>query len=144
MAVYDLEEQEQLAEIKAWWRQHGNRVTSVLLAAALVLVVYPTQAATVCSSLAALMLSVLLSCAAVFSGRELALPGDTFLALSHLNHFGASLFGAALGVGMLERIGARHGRLSDLRRSPDGQIQQGLEAFQIPGLNKLNIGIDVD
>ncbi len=36
MAVYDLEEQEQLAEIKAWWRQHGNRVTSVLLAAALV------------------------------------------------------------------------------------------------------------
>lgn len=34
--------------------------------------------------------------AAVYSGRELALPGDTFLALSHLNHFGAALFGAAL------------------------------------------------
>ncbi len=35
MAVYDLEEQEQLAEMKAWWRLHGNRVTSVLLVAAL-------------------------------------------------------------------------------------------------------------
>lgn len=34
--------------------------------------------------------------AAIYSGRELALPGDTFQALSHLNHFGAMLFGAAL------------------------------------------------
>jgi predicted negative regulator of RcsB-dependent stress response len=31
----DLEEQEQLAELKAWWRQHGNRIVAVILAAAL-------------------------------------------------------------------------------------------------------------
>ena len=33
MATYDLEEQEQLAEIKAWWRQYGNLLTNVLLGA---------------------------------------------------------------------------------------------------------------
>ncbi|MEO8409751.1 MAG: tetratricopeptide repeat protein, partial [Propionivibrio sp.] len=33
MATYDLEEQEQLAEIKAWWKQHGNLLTNVLLGA---------------------------------------------------------------------------------------------------------------
>jgi predicted negative regulator of RcsB-dependent stress response len=31
----DLEEQEQVAELKAWWRQHGNLIVSVVLAAAL-------------------------------------------------------------------------------------------------------------
>lgn len=31
----DLEEQEQVAELKAWWRQHGRLVTSVVVAAAL-------------------------------------------------------------------------------------------------------------
>ena len=70
-----------------------------LLAAAWVLVVYPTQAATVCSSLAALMLSVLLSCAAVFSGRELALPAGLFHTLLFINHaasIGALLFLAGL------------------------------------------------
>lgn len=35
MAAYDLEEQEQLAEIKAWWKQHGDRLTWLLLAAAI-------------------------------------------------------------------------------------------------------------
>ena len=35
MAAYDLEEQEQLAEIKAWWKQHGNLLMNVLTAAAL-------------------------------------------------------------------------------------------------------------
>lgn len=35
MAAYDLEEQEQLAEIKAWWRQHGNLVTGIITAVAL-------------------------------------------------------------------------------------------------------------
>ena len=35
MAAYDLEEQEQLAEIKAWWKQYGNLLTNVLLAAVL-------------------------------------------------------------------------------------------------------------
>ena len=27
----DLEEQEQVAELKAWWRQHGNLIVSVIL-----------------------------------------------------------------------------------------------------------------
>jgi predicted negative regulator of RcsB-dependent stress response len=31
----DLEEQEQVAELKAWWKQHGNLIVTVLLAAAL-------------------------------------------------------------------------------------------------------------
>src|SRR5262245_3501317 len=31
----DLEEQEQVAELKAWWRQHGNLIVSAVLAAAL-------------------------------------------------------------------------------------------------------------
>lgn len=35
MATYDLEEQEQLAEIKAWWKQYGNLLTNVLLVAML-------------------------------------------------------------------------------------------------------------
>ena len=30
----DLEEQEQVAELKAWWRQHGNLVVAVIVAAA--------------------------------------------------------------------------------------------------------------
>jgi len=34
MAAYDLEEQEQLAELKAWWNQYGNLVTWVVLAVA--------------------------------------------------------------------------------------------------------------
>ena len=31
----DLEEQEQVAELKAWWQQHGNLIVSAILAAAL-------------------------------------------------------------------------------------------------------------
>lgn len=34
MAVYDLEEQEQLDEIKTWWKQYGNLVTWIALAVA--------------------------------------------------------------------------------------------------------------
>ncbi len=37
MATYDLEEQEQLAELKAWWKQYGNLVFMLILAALLVL-----------------------------------------------------------------------------------------------------------
>ncbi len=32
MATYDLEEQEQIAEIKAWWQQHGNLVVGIVTA----------------------------------------------------------------------------------------------------------------
>ena len=32
MAVYDLEEQEQLDDLKAWWSRHGNKVAGVVIA----------------------------------------------------------------------------------------------------------------
>jgi predicted negative regulator of RcsB-dependent stress response len=35
MAAYDLEEQEQLEELKTWWKMHGNRVTAIVVALAL-------------------------------------------------------------------------------------------------------------
>lgn len=35
MAVYDLEEQEQLSKIKAWWEEYGNFVTGIAVAAAI-------------------------------------------------------------------------------------------------------------
>ncbi|HEY3433105.1 MAG TPA: tetratricopeptide repeat protein [Rhodocyclaceae bacterium] len=35
MAVYDLEEQEQLDELKTWWKMYGNLVTAVVAAVAL-------------------------------------------------------------------------------------------------------------
>ena len=35
MAAYDLEEQEQISEIKAWWTRYGNAVTAGLLVAAI-------------------------------------------------------------------------------------------------------------
>ena len=34
MAAYDLEEQEQISELKTWWKMYGNLVTGVLLVAA--------------------------------------------------------------------------------------------------------------
>lgn len=36
MSTYDLEEQEQLAELKAWWKQHGNLVLTAITLALLV------------------------------------------------------------------------------------------------------------
>lgn len=38
MAVYDLEEQDQLEELKAWWRRWGNIVTIVVVAVSLAVV----------------------------------------------------------------------------------------------------------
>lgn len=35
MAVYDLEEQEQLSKIKAWWEEYGKFVTAIAVAAAI-------------------------------------------------------------------------------------------------------------
>jgi len=40
MATYDLEEQEQLAEIKTWWKQYGNLLINVLTAAALIVIAW--------------------------------------------------------------------------------------------------------
>lgn len=38
MAAYDLEEQEQIDQIKAWWSTHGNWVTALVVVAALAMV----------------------------------------------------------------------------------------------------------
>ncbi|WIM06436.1 MAG: tetratricopeptide repeat protein [Candidatus Nitricoxidivorans perseverans] len=38
MATYDLEEQEQLDELKTWWKMHGNRVTAVVVALSVAMV----------------------------------------------------------------------------------------------------------
>jgi len=38
MAVYDLEEQEQLEDLKAWWSRWGNLITGVVLAVAIAVV----------------------------------------------------------------------------------------------------------
>ncbi|MCL2590456.1 MAG: tetratricopeptide repeat protein [Betaproteobacteria bacterium] len=35
MAAYDLEEQEQIAQLKAWWAQYGNTIVTILLVLAL-------------------------------------------------------------------------------------------------------------
>jgi predicted negative regulator of RcsB-dependent stress response len=40
MATYDLEEQEQLAEIKVWWKQYGNLLTNGLTAVALAVIAW--------------------------------------------------------------------------------------------------------
>lgn len=40
MATYDLEEQEQLDELKTWWKMYGNLVTGILVAVALAVVAW--------------------------------------------------------------------------------------------------------
>jgi len=40
MATYDLEEQEQLAELKLWWKQYGNLLINVLTAVAVVFIAW--------------------------------------------------------------------------------------------------------
>ena len=67
-----------------------------LLTAAWVGVAYPPQPAARYLASAALLLSIMLTCAAVFSGRELALPAGLFHALSVVNHMAA--IGALLSL----------------------------------------------
>jgi predicted negative regulator of RcsB-dependent stress response len=40
MAAYDLEEQEQIAEIKAWWKQYGNRLVNAATVIALLVLAW--------------------------------------------------------------------------------------------------------
>jgi predicted negative regulator of RcsB-dependent stress response len=40
MATYDLEEQEQIDELKTWWKMHGNLVTTVVVAGALAVIAW--------------------------------------------------------------------------------------------------------
>ena len=42
MAHYDLEEQEQLAQLKAWWQTYGNMIASAILVVALCALAYNT------------------------------------------------------------------------------------------------------
>jgi predicted negative regulator of RcsB-dependent stress response len=57
MAVYDLQEQEQLDELKAYWKQHGNLILAVILVALLAVTAfmgwnyYQRQQATEASSI---------------------------------------------------------------------------------------------
>ena len=38
MAVYDLEEQEKIEDLKAWWAQYGKYVSAVVTAIAIVVI----------------------------------------------------------------------------------------------------------
>jgi len=38
MATYDLQEQEQIEELKTWWRMHGNTITAIFVAMAVAVV----------------------------------------------------------------------------------------------------------
>lgn len=40
MATYDLEEQEQIAEVKAWWKQYGNRLVNAATIIALIVIAW--------------------------------------------------------------------------------------------------------
>lgn len=40
MATYDLEEQEQLDELKTWWKMHGTIITAVVVAASLAVIAW--------------------------------------------------------------------------------------------------------
>jgi predicted negative regulator of RcsB-dependent stress response len=40
MATYDLEEQEQIDEIKVWWKQYGNLLINILTGAALIVIAW--------------------------------------------------------------------------------------------------------
>jgi hypothetical protein len=40
MATYDLEEQEQIAEIKAWWKQYGNLLAGIVTAVSIAVVAW--------------------------------------------------------------------------------------------------------
>jgi predicted negative regulator of RcsB-dependent stress response len=40
MATYDLEEQEQIDELKTWWKMHGNLVTAAVVAASLMVLAW--------------------------------------------------------------------------------------------------------
>ncbi|OHC64503.1 MAG: hypothetical protein A2045_04445 [Rhodocyclales bacterium GWA2_65_20] len=38
MATFDLDEQEQIDELKTWWKMHGNRITAIVVVVALAVV----------------------------------------------------------------------------------------------------------
>jgi len=69
---------------------------AALLLAAWVFLLRPTYWSTRLFALTGLTFSVATTSAAIYSSRELALPGDVFRILSSVNHGGAILFGCAL------------------------------------------------
>jgi signal transduction histidine kinase len=69
---------------------------SALLTAAWVFVLRPDYWGARLFALTGLAFPMFTTAAAIYSSRELALPGDLFRALSSLNHAGANFFGCAL------------------------------------------------
>ncbi len=80
-----------------FWFQVAVSVSGCLIAC-WVWVLRPGDAGARMFGVTGLLFPVFVMPAAIYSGRELALPGDLFSTLSALNHGGSSLFGAALGA----------------------------------------------
>jgi signal transduction histidine kinase len=78
-----------------FWFQMGVGFAALLMAS-WVFLLRPAYWGTRLFALTGLTFSVATSSAAIYSSRELALPGDVFRALSSINHGGAILFGCAL------------------------------------------------
>lgn len=79
----------------AFWFQMGVGFAALLMAF-WVFLLRPAYWGTRLFALTGLTFSVATSSAAIYSSRELALPGDVFRVLSSINHGGAILFGCAL------------------------------------------------
>ena len=78
-----------------FWFQLGVGFAALLIAA-WVLVLRPDYWGARLFALTGLAFPVFTTAAAIYSSRELALPGELFRALSSINHAGANLFGCAL------------------------------------------------
>jgi signal transduction histidine kinase len=79
----------------AFWFQMGVGFAALLMAA-WVFLLRPHYWGTRLFAMTGLSFAVATSSAAIYSSRELALPGDVFRVLSSVNHAGAILFGCAL------------------------------------------------
>ena len=82
------------------WFQIAVSVTGCLIAC-WVWVLRPRDWGARMFGLTGLLFPIFAMPAAVYSGRELALPGNLFFALNALNHWGSLMFGAAFGAILL-------------------------------------------
>lgn len=80
-----------------FWFQLAVSVTGCLIAC-WVWVLRPHDWGARMFGLTGLLFPIFAMPAAVYSGRELALPGNLFFALNALNHWGSLMFGAAFGA----------------------------------------------
>jgi signal transduction histidine kinase len=79
----------------AFWFQQGVGLLGMLMAGWVMSLRWGDWGARM-FALTGLFLAVLAMAAAVYSTRQIALPGDQFRILSSINHFGAAAFGIAL------------------------------------------------